>query len=103
MLVSNLAAQRLEDDPEGSVSTGAGHENTTTRRRCYHGNVVFELESIDRVYLNVYAPRLQREGFHRRTLLLLSFRGLPPCPYPTRTKFGTLAANYRRIRLFLPA
>jgi hypothetical protein len=35
-------------------------------------HVVFELESIDRLYLNVYVPRLQREGgvaaffrFHR--------------------------------------
>jgi hypothetical protein len=25
-------------------------------------HVVFELESIDRLYLNVYVPRLQREG-----------------------------------------
>src|SRR6516165_2065519 len=35
MLVSNLAAQRLADDPEGSVSTGAGHEITTKRRLCH--------------------------------------------------------------------
>jgi hypothetical protein len=35
MLVSNLAAQRLADDPEGSGSTGAGHEITTKRRLCH--------------------------------------------------------------------
>src|SRR6516165_1404459 len=35
MLVSNLAAQRLADDPEGSVSTGAGHVITTKRRLCH--------------------------------------------------------------------
>src|SRR5215475_8660023 len=35
MLVSNLAAQRLADDPEGPMSTGAGHEITTKRRLCH--------------------------------------------------------------------
>src|SRR6516225_8767671 len=42
-------------------------------------HVVFELESIDRVYLNVYVPRLQREGgvaaffrFHRGHLFASS-------------------------------
>jgi hypothetical protein len=42
-------------------------------------HVVFELESIDRLYLNVYVPRLQREGgvagffrFHRGHLFASS-------------------------------
>ena len=42
-------------------------------------HVVFELESIDRMYLNVYVPRLQREGgvaaffrFHRGHLFASS-------------------------------
>src|SRR5262249_42284706 len=59
-----------------SVSTGAEPEPAMKLRPSVASviseHVVFELESIERLYLNVYVPRLQREGgaaaflrFHR--------------------------------------
>jgi len=60
-------------------------------------HVAFELESIDRLYLNVYVPRLQREAgvagcfrFHRRPLFASSalmdreLLGAPAGTFPGR-------------------
>ena len=43
------------------MTTGANHESTTFRRRCPRQHVTLEVEGIDRMYLNVYQPRLQTE------------------------------------------
>jgi len=57
------------------MSTGAGLTLRASVASVISEHIVFELEAIDRVYLNVYMPRLQREvgvtrffRFHRRHL-----------------------------------
>jgi hypothetical protein len=61
--------------PEGPVSAGAENERTTERSvaEVLNEHITLEVEGIDRMYLNVYVPQLQREQgvagffrFHRR-------------------------------------
>jgi hypothetical protein len=47
--------------PEGPVSTGAENERTTSVAEVLSEHVTLEVEGIDRMYLNVYVPQLQRE------------------------------------------
>ena len=47
--------------PEGPESTRAGNEPTTQCCRVLDEHVTLEVEGIDRMYLNVYVPQLQRE------------------------------------------
>jgi len=42
--------------------TGAGDDATRTAADVLSRHVVFEIESIDRLYLNLYVPELQRVG-----------------------------------------
>jgi len=55
--------------PQDPRTTGASHEHTTIRCRNPPEHVTLEVESIDRMYLNVYIPKLQCErgvvGFFR--------------------------------------
>src|SRR5688572_27408634 len=39
--------------------TGAHHDRSATCRRCPSPDTVFEVECMDRMYLNVYVPGLQ--------------------------------------------
>ena len=43
------------------ASTGANREYTTQRCRNHRNHATLEVEGIDRMYLNVYQPKLQTE------------------------------------------
>ena len=60
------------EGPEGPVSTGAEMSLARSVAEILREQVTLELEGIDRMYLNVYVPQLQREAgvasffrFHR--------------------------------------
>ena len=60
------------EGPEGPVSTGAEMSLSRSVAEILREQVTLELEGIDRMYLNVYVPQLQREAgvasffrFHR--------------------------------------
>jgi hypothetical protein len=60
--VSHLAAQRLAVDHKDRRQPEAAMKLRPTVASVINEHVTLELESIDRLYLNIFVPQLQREG-----------------------------------------